>query len=76
MTMERKPFLSSAFWHGFSRALDISGSMRDYSFEIYDNGLESDYDALKEDWVHVGEDIKEASSRYAEASKESSTAEI
>ena len=54
--------LSDAFVYGFSRALDLSGSMyREYNLS---KSKERDYEALKGDWEKVGETIRKETSTY------------
>lgn len=55
--------LSDAFIYGFSRALDISGSM--YREHDLSEGNKKDYEALRRDWERVGETIYKETNYYS-----------
>lgn len=59
-----KSFIVS-FFDGMSRAFDIFGSMRTTPTSI-EGFIEKDIDALRSDWIVVGNDIRKGIGKYAQ----------
>ena len=57
--------LSKGFLHGCEKATDLMGVTKIWP-EIY-NDKKKDYDALKEDWKHVGKAIREETERFSKS---------
>ena len=54
--------LTQSFVRGFTRGLDIIGAKKEWP--DIDDAARRDYEALRGDWVNIGEDIKEAIAAY------------
>ncbi|MDO5095255.1 MAG: hypothetical protein Q4D65_01740 [Peptostreptococcaceae bacterium] len=59
-----KSFVGS-FFDGMSRAFDIFGSMRTKPTSI-EGFIEKDIDALRSDWIVVGNDIRKGIGEYVQ----------
>lgn len=52
-TIKTNSLLSNpGFWKGASRVADMYGKLDEYNYQN-----DSDYDAIKNDWVNVGQNI-------------------
>ena len=56
-----KTLFSQSFIDGFSRVLNLSGTKE---WPDVSDGVQSDYEALREDWENVGESIRRARKNY------------
>lgn len=52
---------SSAFWRGYIRALDLTGSKE---WPDISNDRTKDYEALRSDWKDVGREIRKETRSY------------
>ena len=53
---------SSLFWKGYSRVFDLFASQR--NLPDYSRGMHKDFEALKGDWVKVGDDLRSGARQY------------
>ena len=54
--------LTQSFVRGFTRAIDIFGAQKEWP--DIDDSAQRDYEALRSDWISVGDSIKGAIAEY------------
>lgn len=55
-------FAEPSFMEGFARIIDIGNFLSIYHYS--ETAIESDYLAIKNDWLQVGEDLNQAVNLY------------
>jgi hypothetical protein len=57
-------FATPLFVEGFSRVLDLAGSVEDLTYNVSVTPLEADTLALRSDWLVTGRDLEDAAKEY------------
>ena len=66
-TMSDYLFVKPRAWFGAARLLDLGGRFDEYNYSP--TPIEADLNALRADWLAVGNDIREAAQRAVDAQR-------